>query len=91
MNPGVDVVSREEILAIVIKNLRLNVEAVPQEVDASKSMALYGAGSLDVVEIVSASMRELRLRVPRTQLAGLKNINELVDLFTRMKNGAQSA
>lgn len=80
--------NREEILAIVLKNLRLNVESVPAgDIDTSRSMAAYGAGSLDIVEIVSASMRELRIRVPRTQLAGLKNIDDLVDLFLRMKGG----
>jgi acyl carrier protein len=73
---------REEILNVVIKHLRLNVEGLEDEViDPAKSMLDLGASSLDIVEIVSASMRELQIRVQRTQLANLKNINELVDLF----------
>jgi acyl carrier protein len=81
---------REQILNVVIKQLRLNVEGLEErDIDPSKSMLDLGASSLDVVEIVSASMRELQIRVQRTQLANLKNINELVDLFHRVKqNGA---
>jgi acyl carrier protein len=46
-------------------------------------MADYGASSLDIIEVVSASTRELRVRVPVTQLSGLHNIGELVDVLVR--------
>jgi acyl carrier protein len=49
-------------------------------------MAEYGASSLDIVEVVSTSMRQLRIRIPRTALADLKNINDLVDLFASKVN-----
>lgn len=78
---------RQHILEVVLKHLTLNVDGLEgREVDPSRSMADFGASSLDIVEIVSASMRELKIRVPRTELARLKNINELVDLLTKVKN-----
>jgi len=81
---------RQQILNVVLKNLQLNVDGLEgREIDPSKPMAEFGASSLDIVEIVSASIRELRIRVPRTELAGLKNINDLVDLLTKIKNQAQ--
>lgn len=84
--------TREQIRALVIKNMRLNIDGIPAgDIDTSKPMAAYGARSLDIVEIVSASMRELRIRVPRTQLAGLSNIDELIDLFDRTRNGSVNA
>lgn len=78
---------RQQILEVVLKHLTLNVDGLEgREVDPSMSMADFGASSLDIVEIVSASMRELKIRVPRTELARLKNINELVDLLSMVKN-----
>ena len=41
----------------------------------------YGANSLDIVEVVSHTMRELRVKVPRTELSKLTNIDDLVDLL----------
>lgn len=78
---------RQQILDVIFENMRLNIDGLEgQEIDSSKSMADYGAGSLDIVEVVSSSMRQLRLRVPRTELAKLKNIDQLTDLFTRLKS-----
>jgi acyl carrier protein len=81
--------AREQILNAVIKNIKLNIDGLEdKEIDPNKSMAEYGASSLDIVEIVSSSMRELKIKVPRTELANLKNINDLVDLFSKVKNQA---
>jgi len=80
--------NREEILNVVVKQLRLNVGRLEEVViDPSKSMADFGASSLDIVEIVSMIMRELQVRILRTQLANLKNINEFVNLLHKVKNG----
>ena len=78
---------RQQVLDVIIKHLQLNVDGLEgREIDPSKAMVDFGASSLDIVEVVSASMRELRIRVPRTEFAGLKNINALVDLLTKVKN-----
>lgn len=78
--------NRETVLEVVVKNIKLNVEGIENsEIDPAKSIADLGASSLDIVEIVSSSMRELNIRVPRTELAGLKNINQLVDLLAAAK------
>ncbi|NQE34728.1 phosphopantetheine-binding protein [Microcoleus asticus] len=79
--------NREEVLNTVIKNMKLNVDGLEEtEIDPKKSMAEYGTNSLDIVEIVNSSLRELKIKVPRTQLAGLMNINDLVDMLTKVKN-----
>lgn len=73
---------RDKVLNVILKNLKLNVDGLEDEdIDTTRSMIDYGASSLDIVEIVSASMRELRIKVPRTELTNLKNINELADLL----------
>lgn len=78
---------KQQILAVVIKNLQLNVDGLEDsEIDPEKSMADYGATSLDIVEVVNSSLRQLQIKVARTELANLKNINDLVDLLTNAKN-----
>jgi polyketide biosynthesis acyl carrier protein len=78
---------RQEILNIVIKHLSANVDGMdPARVDPAKSMADYDASSLDIIEIVSATMRELKISIPRTEFSGIQNINQLTDLFYRVGN-----
>jgi len=72
--------TREEILSTVRKHLAGALDGVDAaSIDPSKTMKDYGANSLDIVEIVSATMRELRVKVPRSELAKLTNIDALVD------------
>jgi len=74
--------TREQILEVVLRNLVDTVEELEGvEIDPSKSMKDLGANSLDIVEIVSCSMRELKVKVPRSELKNLKNIDELVALL----------
>lgn len=78
---------KEEIRAIVIRHLKENVDGLEgKDIDTSMSMATYGAASLDMVEIVSACMRELAITIPRTRFNGLKNMDDLIDLFAEVKN-----
>jgi polyketide biosynthesis acyl carrier protein len=80
-------IDRPAILATITKHLRLNVEGVDEQaIDTSRSMIDLGATSLDVVEVVMASMQELKLKVPRSRLAGLRNIDELADLFYEVQS-----
>jgi acyl carrier protein len=41
----------------------------------------YGANSLDLVEVVSRSMRELKVKIPRAELNKITDIQGLVELF----------
>ena len=73
---------RSAILEIVIKHLRSNVDGTEKtEIDANKPMAEYGASSLDIVEVVSSSMREIGIGIPRAKLGKLRNINERLNPF----------
>ena len=40
-----------------------------------------GANSLDMVEVVSCAMRDLKVKVPRSELSRLTNVDGLVDLL----------
>lgn len=74
--------TRDHILGVVAKHLSNAVDDLePATVEGARSMKEYGANSLDIVEVVSASMRELKIKVPRSQLNGLTNIDGLIDLL----------
>ena len=59
------------------------------EIREDVSMRDLGADSLEIVEVVSRSMKELKIKVPRTELSGARNLKELLDLFE--KSAAPSA
>lgn len=74
---------REKIMEVVKKHLLSTLEETPPGgIDPTKSMKDYGASSLDIVEVVSSSMRELKIKIPRKELAGIKDINGLVDMLS---------
>jgi acyl carrier protein len=73
---------REEVLTVLKKYLADVIEDVDlNTLDTTRSMKDYGVNSLDMVEVVSRSMRELRVKVPRAELNKLTNIDGLVDLL----------
>ena len=46
---------------------------------------------VDIVEVVSCSMRDLKIKVPRSELNTLENMNQLVDLLFRVAGEKQAA
>jgi acyl carrier protein len=70
------------VLEVVTRHLVDTIEELEGvEIDPAKSMKDLGANSLDIVEVVSCSMRELKVKVPRSELNSLENINQLVELL----------
>jgi acyl carrier protein len=81
--------TREQVLAVVAKHLASSVDGLdPATIDPQRSMKDYGANSLDIVEVVSGAMRELKVKVPRTELNKLTNLDGLVNLLHEIKSGA---
>ncbi len=73
---------RADIIKVIKKHIFENLEDVKEEdIDPSKALSDYGANSLDIIEVVSTSMRELNIKIPRSELADLKNIDDLADKF----------
>jgi acyl carrier protein len=73
---------KEEVIEVVKKNIVENLDDVDaNDIDITKSMKDYGANSLDMIEVVSCSMRELSIKIPRAELADIENIEQLTDKF----------
>jgi polyketide biosynthesis acyl carrier protein len=74
--------TKEEVIEVIKKNIEENLDDIEgQEIDPQKSMKDYGANSLDMIEVVSCSMRELNIKIPRSELADIANIDQLADKF----------
>ena len=75
--------TRDTVLAVVRKHILDVTEDVSSAdtIDPAVSMKDLGINSLDIVEVVSASMRELKVKVPRSELSKLTNIDGLVDML----------
>ena len=79
--------TREEVLAVVARHLAASVDGLDvASIDPQRSMKDYGANSLDIVEVVSGAMRELKVKVPRTELNTLTNLDGLVTLLHDIKS-----
>lgn len=74
--------TKEEVINVIKENIVDNLDDIEgEEIDPQKSMKDYGANSLDIIEVVSCSMRELNIKIPRAELADIKNIDGLADKF----------
>ena len=73
---------KEKIVKIIKKHIVDNVDEVDiKELDETAAMKDFGANSLDIIEVVSGSMRELKIKIPRTELADITTINDLAEKF----------
>ena len=71
--------TKEQAFEVLKKHIldQLEDEVEEAEINMEASMVELGANSLDIVEVVSNTMRELKVKVPRDELGKLKNIGEL--------------
>ena len=82
--------TRQAMFEVVKTKIREIVDGTSDlEIREDLSMRDLGADSLEIVEVVSRSMKELKIKVPRTELSGARNLKELLDLFE--KSAAPSA
>jgi acyl carrier protein len=80
--------TKDEVFGVLKKYILEQLEDDVNESDIAinKSMVDLGANSLDIVEIVSNTMRELQIKVPREELAKINTMEGLVDIMTQFKN-----
>jgi polyketide biosynthesis acyl carrier protein len=75
---------KQTIFEIVRANtLKVLPDLLPDDITIDKSLTELGANSVDRVEVVLYSVEELRLKVPTSELHGIRNLRALVDLLYR--------
>lgn len=80
--------TKEEVFEVLKKHIldQLEDEVEEDEIKIEKSMVDLGANSLDIVEIVSNTMRELRIKVPRDELAKIDTMDGLAEKMAEFTN-----
>lgn len=79
--------TKQEVMQVIKSNIVDNLDDIEEgTIDVSKSMKDYGANSLDIIEVVSSSMRELKIKIPRSELADISTIEQLADRFMQYVN-----
>lgn len=74
--------TREEALEVIKAQIKTALDDINvDEIDFDKPMKDYGANSLDIIEVVAGSMRELKIKVPRDELMKVETVNQLADKF----------
>lgn len=76
--------TRKEILPSLLKICK---EAVPElgngEIDPNKTYRELGINSLDLMQILTVAMKELKTKIPTAQLSEVTTLNGLADLFVK--------
>ena len=76
--------TKDEVISVIKKHILDNLEDLEEnEIDPAKSMKDYGADSLDIIEVVSCSMRELKIKIPRSELSDVETIDQLAEAFLK--------
>ena len=76
--------TKEEVLETIKKHVKETLEDVDlSALDPDRSMKDYDVNSLDMIEIISGTMRDLKAKVPREELQNVRTLNELADAFLR--------
>jgi len=79
--------TREEVTAMVFKHL---YQALPElrdvTPDPGASYKELGIDSLALLEVISGSTKEMKIKIPRNELANISSVNGLVDLLIKVKS-----
>lgn len=78
--------SREEILAIVVRHLHELVPGTAERaLDPDAPLNEIGADSLDLVDVASRSMQELQVKIPRSEIGRIRTLNDLVEVLHQLR------
>jgi len=76
--------TRDEIVDLLTEQLAEQLDEVDEsDLEPDLSMRDFGANSLDVIEVVTSVMRQLDIKIPRSQLADIETIDGLADEFVQ--------
>jgi acyl carrier protein len=81
--------TREEVTAMVFRHVyRTLPELQDRALDTGTSYKEMGVDSLALLEVVTGSTKEMKVKIPRNELATINNVNGLVDLLIKAQSQA---
>jgi acyl carrier protein len=74
--------TRDEVVQIIENNMVEHLDGIEQDdLEMAESFRDLGANSLDMLDIVTSTMRELEIKIPRSELAEVESVDQLADKF----------
>ncbi len=84
--------TREDMFDVLKSNVAEIIEgAEGLEIKESHSMRDFAADSLEVVEVVARSMKQMKLKVGRDKLLRAESLGDLLDIFEQAANRSQGS
>lgn len=75
---------RDEIFSVIKQNIyEILEDARGKEIHEEILIREVGLDSLEAVEIISLSMKQLNIKIPLKALSDIKTIKQLIDLFVQ--------
>lgn len=76
--------TRNEIFSVLQSNLRARIgELRGRTILETNGLRELGANSLEIMEVITVSMEQLKIAVPREQLLQTRDLAGVLDLFER--------
>jgi acyl carrier protein len=76
----------DQIREVILTNLRDVVEGMEDiDIDTSRRMSEYGAESIDILEVVGSSAREVGVKAKREDLSDVESIDDLARRFHELQ------
>jgi len=84
--------TRDDIFSALKRNMTDIIESTrgKEILESHRMLGDFQADSLEVVEVISRTMKQLKTKIPRTRLNEAKNIGDLLDMFMAAQVSATS-
>lgn len=78
----VKAITKDDVVDTIHKHILAEMDDVDaDDLEFAESFRDFGISSLDLLEVVSASMRDLGIKVPKAELADIESVDQLADKF----------
>ncbi len=61
-------------------------QVTPNDIRGDLHLSDMGADSIDRIEIISVILKKLELNIPLNDFSQLRNIDEMIDLLTKVRS-----
>ena len=83
--------TQDDIRAVVLKHLHALVPGTADlTITGETTLADLGADSLDLVDVASRSMQELKVKIPRSEIGRIRTLDDLVAVLDRTIQAARA-
>ena len=84
--------AKDHVQQVVLKHLhRLIPETAAAPVKLDAPLNELGVDSLDLLDVTSHAMMELGVKLPRSEVSGIKRLQDIIDALDRAQNKPETS